>query len=138
MHCIYLATQIPTRCRSLFTLVRQERTANGESHAFTHKISFARRHPGGNRLWWHDRAGDVRRTAATRDEPTDSSGAVEQIGRRRAMTRNIPRLIEAFLEMIAAERGATKNTLDAYARDLADYAAELARAGKAPRNAATA
>ncbi|MGI8567780.1 MAG: site-specific tyrosine recombinase XerD [Methylocella sp.] len=53
------------------------------------------------------------------------------------MTRGIPPLIEAFLEMIAAERGATKNTLDAYARDLADYAAGLARAGKAPHNAAT-
>ncbi|MGB6176162.1 MAG: site-specific tyrosine recombinase XerD [Methylocella sp.] len=49
----------------------------------------------------------------------------------------MPRLIEAFLEMIAAERGASKNTLDAYARDLADYAAGLARAGKAPENAAT-
>jgi integrase/recombinase XerD len=53
------------------------------------------------------------------------------------MTRRMPPLIEAFLEMIAAERGATKNTLEAYARDLADYAAELARAGKAPQNAAT-
>jgi integrase/recombinase XerD len=53
------------------------------------------------------------------------------------MTRNIPRPIEAFLEMIAAERGATKNTLDAYARDLGDYAVGLARAGKAPHNAAT-
>jgi integrase/recombinase XerD len=53
------------------------------------------------------------------------------------MKRSIPRLIEAFLEMIAAERGAAKNTLDAYARDLADYAAELARAGKTPENAAT-
>ncbi|MFZ0494311.1 MAG: site-specific tyrosine recombinase XerD [Methylocella sp.] len=53
------------------------------------------------------------------------------------MTRNMPRLIEAFLEMIAAERGASKNTLDAYARDLTDYAAGLARAGKAPQNAAT-
>ncbi|MDQ6867925.1 MAG: site-specific tyrosine recombinase XerD [Pseudomonadota bacterium] len=53
------------------------------------------------------------------------------------MTRSIPRLIDAFLEMIAAERGASKNTLDAYARDLADFAAELARAGKAPQNAAT-
>jgi integrase/recombinase XerD len=50
----------------------------------------------------------------------------------------MPPLIEAFLEMIAAERGASKNTLDAYARDLADYGAELARAGKAPGNAATA
>jgi integrase/recombinase XerD len=54
------------------------------------------------------------------------------------MKRSIPRLIEAFLEMIAAERGATKNTLDAYARDLADYASELARTEKAPGNAATA
>jgi integrase/recombinase XerD len=53
------------------------------------------------------------------------------------MNRSIPPLIEAFLEMIAAERGATKNTLDAYARDLADYAAGLARTGKAPHNAAT-
>ncbi len=53
------------------------------------------------------------------------------------MTRRMPPLIEAFLEMIAAERGASKNTLDAYARDLAGYAAELARAGKTPQNAAT-
>src|ERR1700730_8222484 len=53
------------------------------------------------------------------------------------MTRSIPRLIEAFLEMIAAEHGASKHTLDAYARDRADYAAELAAAGKAPQNAAT-
>ncbi|MGH6820512.1 MAG: site-specific integrase, partial [Methylocella sp.] len=53
------------------------------------------------------------------------------------MTRNVPRLIEAFLEMIAAERGASKNTLDAYAHDLADYAAGLARAGKTLQNAAT-
>jgi integrase/recombinase XerD len=39
------------------------------------------------------------------------------------------RLIDAFLEMIAAERGAARNTLDAYRRDLADYAAHLSRAG---------
>jgi integrase/recombinase XerD len=32
------------------------------------------------------------------------------------------RLINNYLEMIAAERGAAKNTLDAYARDLTDYA----------------
>src|ERR1700726_2498143 len=53
------------------------------------------------------------------------------------MKRSMPPPIEAFLEMIAAERGASKNTLDAYARDLADYAAELARMGKTPQNAAT-
>lgn len=34
-------------------------------------------------------------------------------------------LIEAFLEMLSAERGARANTLDAYARDLEDARAEL-------------
>jgi integrase/recombinase XerD len=36
------------------------------------------------------------------------------------------RLIEGFLEMIAAERGAARNTLDAYRRDLGDYAGHVA------------
>lgn len=31
------------------------------------------------------------------------------------------RLLDAFLDMLAAERGAARNTLDAYRRDLADY-----------------
>jgi integrase/recombinase XerD len=38
-------------------------------------------------------------------------------------------LIELFLDMIAAERGASANTLDAYRRDLADFSAELVNAG---------
>ncbi len=46
--------------------------------------------------------------------------------------------IHAFLEMMAAERGAAANTVEAYARDLAAYAADLARRGKAPRDASTA
>jgi integrase/recombinase XerD len=33
------------------------------------------------------------------------------------------RLIELFLDMLAAERGASRNTLDAYRRDLEDFAA---------------
>ncbi len=45
--------------------------------------------------------------------------------------------IAAFLEMLAAERGAAANTLEAYRRDLADYHGSLARAGKTPQNAAT-
>jgi integrase/recombinase XerD len=49
----------------------------------------------------------------------------------------VPPQIEAFLEMIAAERGASKNTQDAYARDLADYAAALVRVGKSLENATT-
>jgi integrase/recombinase XerD len=38
-------------------------------------------------------------------------------------------LIELFLDMIAAERGASANTLDAYRRDLVDFAADLKRTG---------
>ncbi len=41
-------------------------------------------------------------------------------------------LVELFLDMIAAERGAAKNTLEAYRRDLADYVGFLARQGDAP------
>ena len=36
-----------------------------------------------------------------------------------------PALIELFLDMVAAERGGTKNTLAAYGRDLADFSAAL-------------
>jgi integrase/recombinase XerD len=52
-------------------------------------------------------------------------------------TKSLSPLIDAFLEMIAAERGAAKNTQDAYARDLTDYVAALASKGKTPLNAAT-
>src|SRR5260221_4304676 len=38
-------------------------------------------------------------------------------------------LIELFLDMVAAERGAAKNTLAAYSRDLADLSAELGKTG---------
>ena len=36
-------------------------------------------------------------------------------------------LIELFLDMLAAERGASANTLDAYRRDLVDFSADLGR-----------
>ena len=39
--------------------------------------------------------------------------------------------VEAFLEMLSAERGAARNTLAAYASDLADFAGFLAPAGPA-------
>src|SRR6266480_8034606 len=45
------------------------------------------------------------------------------------------RLIELFLEMLAAERGAAKNTLEAYARDLADFSAHLASMGRTVQRA---
>ncbi len=45
--------------------------------------------------------------------------------------------LEAFLDMMAAERGAASNTLDAYRRDLADYGSALGAAGKTVRNVET-
>jgi integrase/recombinase XerD len=46
-------------------------------------------------------------------------------------------LIELFLDMLAAERGASRNTLAAYARDLADFSAHLAAAGRGILDAKT-
>ena len=40
------------------------------------------------------------------------------------------RLIDLFLDMLAAEQGAGRNTLDAYRRDLTDFSAFLAKDGK--------
>lgn len=48
------------------------------------------------------------------------------------------RHVEAFLEALAAERGAARNTLAAYAADLADTAAFLAARGVALAEAGTA
>jgi integrase/recombinase XerD len=45
------------------------------------------------------------------------------------MTPSDERLIDLYLDMLAAERGASANTLDAYRRDLADFSADLADHG---------
>jgi integrase/recombinase XerD len=47
------------------------------------------------------------------------------------------RLISLFLDMLAAERGAGKNTLDAYGLDLADFASFVSGAGGSVAKAAT-
>jgi integrase/recombinase XerD len=47
------------------------------------------------------------------------------------------RFVSAFLEMIAAERGAAKNTLEAYCRDLVDYRDFLGRRGRNLTDAVT-
>ena len=47
------------------------------------------------------------------------------------------RQIEGFLEMLSAERGAAKNTQDAYRRDLADYVQHIGRAGADPASVTT-
>lgn len=44
-------------------------------------------------------------------------------------------LVDAFLEMMSAERGAARNTIEAYRRDLDDYAAFLASKGATPTTA---
>jgi integrase/recombinase XerD len=46
-------------------------------------------------------------------------------------------LIELFLDMLAAERGAGNNTLAAYGRDLRDLSADLAQAGRSIGKAQT-
>lgn len=45
------------------------------------------------------------------------------------------RLAQRFLDMMAAERGAARNTLAAYGRDLDDYAGFLARGGRGLKDA---
>jgi integrase/recombinase XerD len=47
-------------------------------------------------------------------------------------------LLELFLEMMSAERGAARNTLDAYGRDLSDYVGFLSRRGRCLGDAAGA
>jgi integrase/recombinase XerD len=48
------------------------------------------------------------------------------------------RHVEAFLEMLAAERGAARNTLAAYTADLADFAAHIGMRGERPAEASEA
>jgi integrase/recombinase XerD len=58
-------------------------------------------------------------------------------GTARAARHSDERLVELFLDMLAAERGAQKNTLSSYGRDLADFAAYLTKGGRSVRAAST-
>jgi len=51
---------------------------------------------------------------------------------------NAARQAGLFLDMLAAERGASRNTLEAYRRDLDDYLCYLTEAGARPDNASAA
>jgi integrase/recombinase XerD len=55
----------------------------------------------------------------------------------RAARHSDERLIALYLDMLAAERGAGKNTLAAYGRDLADFSAHLQSAGCSVATATT-
>jgi integrase/recombinase XerD len=57
--------------------------------------------------------------------------------RKKARDQRASAPIELFLDMLATERGASRNTLDAYRRDLDDYAVFLAGRRKTMANAAT-
>lgn len=56
----------------------------------------------------------------------------------RTKTASANPLVNRFLEMMTAERGAAKNSVLAYGRDLADYTTDLSRRGVAPASATTA
>jgi integrase/recombinase XerD len=58
-------------------------------------------------------------------------------GKASAARNSDQRLTALYLDMLAAERGAGKNTLAAYGRDLADFAEHLAGAGRSIANAST-
>jgi integrase/recombinase XerD len=58
--------------------------------------------------------------------------------RRHAADVPLSRHADAFLEMLAAERGAALNTLDSYRRDLVDFSAFAARRRRRPEDADTA
>ena len=53
------------------------------------------------------------------------------------MKAGATRQLDAFLDMLAAERGAARNTQDAYRRDLSDYIAHLSANGRDPGAATT-
>src|SRR5947208_5682913 len=50
--------------------------------------------------------------------------------RTTSKTASDPKLINLFLDMLAAEQGAGDNTLDAYRRDLTDFSESLGRSGQ--------
>jgi integrase/recombinase XerD len=58
-------------------------------------------------------------------------------GTARAGRNSSERLTALYLDMLAAERGAGKNTLAAYGRDLADFSDHLAGAGRSIATAST-
>jgi integrase/recombinase XerD len=58
-------------------------------------------------------------------------------GKAQAARHSDERLVALFLDMLAAERGAQKNTLTSYGRDLADFAAHLTQGRRSVSAAST-
>src|SRR5262249_55325935 len=71
------------------------------------------------------------RTEAARNDHHHPAGSPQQVTPKQETKRDARAhaAIELFLDMIATERGASRNTLEAYRRDLDDYAGFLAAKG---------
>src|SRR3984885_8963625 len=69
------------------------------------------------------------RTMAFRTMPARTMARKTVRGTARTGRNSSERLAALYLDMLAAERGAGKNTLAAYGRDLADFSDYLASAG---------
>jgi integrase/recombinase XerD len=74
---------------------------------------------------------------AFRTMPPKTMARATVRGTARAGRNSSERLTALYLDMLAAERGAGKNTLAAYGRDLADFAEHLAGAGRSIATAST-
>jgi len=77
----------------------------------------------------------LRRSEAARDDDYDPARTAAEVKSKRAIAGNTS--IDLFLDMIATERGVSRNTLDAYRGDLEDYAEFLSRKNANIGNATT-
>src|SRR5215813_9107907 len=113
----------------------------GPCNAEPFPIPRGRRPPGRHDLRRHARACHLGRPQAARDHGVGAARQVLQTTLAGLMARparsSDATLIELFLDMLAAERGAGENTLAAYARDLADFSAHLAGAKRSLADATT-
>lgn len=66
-----------------------------------------------------------------------AGGATPQAGAGPSAATATARFVEMFLEMLVAERGAAANTIEAYRRDLAQFAAFAQKRGRAAASADT-
>src|SRR5690606_3289548 len=77
-------------------------------------------HSGRDRLWGHARAGHPCGTQTGRNQRTHPGRPDKSQNSMKSAAR-----IEAFLEMMSVERGASENTLAGYRRDLEDAAESI-------------
>src|SRR6185437_143719 len=111
-------------------LIRRLRLA----HAQPVPLSDSRRRDRRNHLRRDFRAGEFREPENAGNDRYHSGRQVSQeiaarVFRMRSKASDA-QLVNLFLDMLAAEQGAGKNTLDAYRRDLTDFSEVLGRKGQ--------